>query len=82
MFDRLIGLLSLLEQLGTKRMHWRVKKQPFTTYFEANLAVMSRMQQDSSEILGFACEFEHYDFFNVVHLSMPTLVRLFCYVEV
>jgi len=47
-FESLIGLLSS-ELLGTKRMHWIVKEQPFKTYFEANLAVMLRMQQDSSE---------------------------------
>jgi len=40
------------------------------TYFEANLAVMSQMQQDSSETLGFACEFANYNFFSVVlHLG-------------
>ena len=73
-------MVSLSELLGTKDA--LVKKQPFKSYFEANLAVMSWMQQDSSETLGFACEFAHYNFFSVVHLSMPTLVGLFCYVEV
>jgi len=54
-FERLIGLLSLSELLGTKRTHWRVKKQPFKSYLEANLAVMSQMQQDSSTLGIIVC---------------------------
>jgi len=37
---------------------------------------MSQMQQDSSETLGLACEFAHYDYFSAVHSlreNMPPL---------
>ena len=53
-----------------------MKRQPFKTYFEANLAVMTQMQQDSSETLGFACKFAHYDFFSAVHSFRENMTPL------
>ena len=79
-FDRLIGLLSFLEQLGIIRMHWRVKKQPFKTYFEAShVADAARFIDSWDHSLHVSLL---TTIFSVVHLSMPTLVGLFCYVEV
>ena len=65
-FEHLIGLLSS-QLLGTKMDTLKSEKATFQTYFVANLAVMSQMQQDSSDTLRFACEFAHCDFFSVVH---------------
>ena len=67
-FERLIGLLSLSELFGTKRTHWGVKKQPFKTYFEANLAVMSRMQ---SRFIGDSCDHD-------LHVSLLTTIFQCC----